>query len=260
VATLRFKTLYKVNSDLIVSPAELIEMYFFGTYPRTVDGENMSEETIRHYIQAAQQEIEKYLTLKFKKQVINETVDFIGSDYRHWGYLKTTYPVLHTDTLTGSLSNMRQIEYPKEWLSARKSVNDIYERNIYLVPAAGSARTTGVVYSGVMPQLGFLSVDFIPNYWKTRYVTGFERVPETIIKAVAQLAALPIFMILGDLILGAGIASQSISIDGLSQSISSTSSATNAGYGARVQELRNNLKDELPKLKDAYVGIRFATC
>ena len=54
---------------------------------------------------------------------------------------------------------------------------------------------------------------------------------------------------------GAGIASYSLGIDGLSQSISSTSSATNAGYGARILGYVDDLKKVLPILISKYGGM-----
>lgn len=53
----------------------------------------------------------------------------------------------------------------------------------------------------------------------------------------------------GDLIIGAGIANISRSVDGLSTSIGTTSSATNAGYGARVRQHERELKALLPGLR-----------
>ena len=56
----------------------------------------------------------------------------------------------------------------------------------------------------------------------------------------------------GDLLLGAGIASQSISMDGLSTSTGTTSSATNAGYGARAIQYRKRLTMLLKSIRRKY--------
>jgi hypothetical protein len=258
--TLRLKAPYAVNSDLIISPAELLEMYFFGTPPRKSDGETMSEETIRHYIQSAQEQIENYLSLRFRKQTIEESADYSAADYASWGYVRTVYPIRRVRKLIGVYGDMKQVEYPFTWLSVPKPPNNAYSRHFNLMPSASNGlASNSVVYSGTLP-LGFRSNSQMPNYWQITYDTGFDVVPEQIVKVVAQFAAVGIFLILGDLILGAGVASQSLSIDGLSQSISSTSSATNSGYGSRVIELRKNIETELEALKDMYVGIRFASC
>jgi len=83
-------------------------------------------------------------------------------------------------------------------------------------------------------------------------------VPEDILHAIGYLAAMLPLDIAGDLIIGAGIASSSISVDGLSQSIGSTSSATNSGYGARILSFSKQLKAMLPRLRAQYRVYNFA--
>jgi hypothetical protein len=61
--------------------------------------------------------------------------------------------------------------------------------------------------------------------------------------------------IAGDLIAGAGIATKSLSMDGLSQSISTTASATNAGYGARILQYNKHIEESMKTLKAYYTGI-----
>ena len=80
--------------------------------------------------------------------------------------------------------------------------------------------------------------------------------PMDLINLTGKLATFGPLGIAGDLILGAGIAAQSIGVDGLSQSISSTSSATNAGYGARIIQYQKEIADSVKKLKLVYDEIR----
>lgn len=77
-------------------------------------------------------------------------------------------------------------------------------------------------------------------------------VPADILQAIGLTAALLPLDVAGDLIAGAGIASTSVSVDGLSQSINTTSSATNSGYGARVLQFTKELKELVPRLKAQY--------
>jgi len=59
----------------------------------------------------------------------------------------------------------------------------------------------------------------------------------------------------GDLVAGAGVASRSIGIDGLTSSVSTTASATNAGYGARILQYQSDIKRLLPVVRNYYHGI-----
>jgi len=73
-----------------------------------------------------------------------------------------------------------------------------------------------------------------------------------IIKAIGLLAAISPLDIAGDLIAGAGIGSFSVGVDGLSQSIGTTASATSAGYGARIISYQKQLKDLMGMLRAKY--------
>ena len=70
-----------------------------------------------------------------------------------------------------------------------------------------------------------------------------------------MVASLNILNPAGDLIVGAGIASTSLSIGGLSQSINTTSSATNAGYGARIIQYQKDYEALLNNVRAKYRGI-----
>lgn len=243
------------NEGLIMSPSELKELYFFGVSVTTQDGREMPDETIATYIRSAQREIETYLNIKLQKQIIEENKDFVREDFKNWNFIRCTYYVNKPFLVQGNLNGVKQIEYPVEWLSSKETnQEDQYFRQIYLVPNAGTADITAV-YSGITPHVGFLGTKFIPNYWKVRYCTGFSKTPEDLLNFAGKLAAINVFHIMGDLILGAGIASQSIGIDGLSQSISTTSSATNAGYGSRITGYLADLKIAWPRLKSYYSGL-----
>lgn len=70
-----------------------------------------------------------------------------------------------------------------------------------------------------------------------------DTLPADLKQAIAiKSATLLLLHIAGDLILGAGIASQSLGIDGLSQSIGTTSSAMYSGYSSRAESLDKQYK------------------
>lgn len=71
-------------------------------------------------------------------------------------------------------------------------------------------------------------------------------------RAVLLLSSILPLNIAGDLIAGAGVASQSISIDSLSQSLATTASATSAGYGARLIAFNDELKKITKQLRSKY--------
>jgi len=258
--SLQFDILFKKNEGLIISPQELLELYFYGIKIESKDGTEISNQVLATYIESAQREIEKYLNIKLVPQIIEEDKDFTREDFVHFNYLRTSYLMVKPISLFGFFADTKQIEYPVEWLSARKtSDGELFHRHLYVIPGAKQAEVFPVIFSGITPHLYFLGQPTLPNYWKIRYKTGFDTVPKDLLEIIGKLAAIKLFHILGDLILGAGIASTSLGIDALSQSISTTSSATNAGYGARIIGYVEDIKRSLEKVKNTYKGFTVQT-
>lgn len=239
-----------------MTPRDLIDMYFYGIDTVARDGSTIPDHVYIAYIMAAQQEIEKYLSIKLVKQVVEENHTYYGTDWENWNLIMTSYPVNTAVSLAGYYGNQLHLTVPPAWLVAKKSSDDLYHRSCWLVPnGIGNLQQSTAFFGGIVPYIRIGGTSTVPDYWKLQYVTGFEKIPMDIYNVVGSLAACNIFNILGDLVLGAGIASTSISLDGLSQSIASTSSAENSSYGARMVLYLKAIDKSLPRLKEYYKGI-----
>jgi hypothetical protein len=255
---------YKKNTGLVLSPTEVRDLYFFGIDIVDGSGNEIPDTTIRFYIEAAQKEIENRLKIKFKKQLFEESCAYFRDNYiNNLPRVQTRYPVNEGLSLTGYYKKVEQISFPKEWLSSSVNSDGIYSKRLSIVPSAGSAVGTSqdVIFTGITTSyFGSLGrFHTLPDYWTSQYVTGFDvdHYPSDLINVVGMLSTIPVLAIAGDLILGAGIASQSLSMDGLSQSISSTSSATNSGYGSRIIEYRKTIDLSLKQIEKTYKGFNF---
>ena len=261
MAILSISVRYEKNNNLLFSSFELSSIHLYGLKTTDKSGTAMPKETYEFYIRAAQQEIEKFLNIKIFKTIIEEKIDFYQNEYRHWGYMPVMYPVVKPFELTGYLGSIKQVTYPKEWLSTRKT-NDgyTYYRRMFIVPTQSTdplqATSVSVLYHGVLPYTNLMGFVSVPNYWDTIYCTGFDEVPYDILNWIGMVAALPILMILGDIIYGMpGMSSMSLSIDGLSQTFNSTASATYSAFSARIKEYLAAGKEIERKLKYYYKGI-----
>ena len=261
--TLSFSIRYKKNERLLITPEELISLYFYAVaINNSTDGTKLQNETILIYIEAAQREVEQYFGIKLFPELITENLNYYRDDYQNtnFPFIKTTHIVNTVYTLIGRINSFDQIRYPREWLVTRMSSDGLYYRHFGVVPNGSVVNAdANVILTGVSASYGIRSYPIIPNYWYTQYETGFPigKVPSDIINLVGLLASIPLLAIAGDLILGSGIASQSLSIDGLSQSISSTSSATNSGYGSRIIEYRKSIDATINRLRNMYNGVTF---
>lgn len=248
--TLSLTSKYEINNSLIISPEELRDVYLFGTPLKDRSGKELTNRDIQFHIKAATDGLEQFLSLKLTKQVIQENFQFNDTDWKQWGYVRTTYPVVCPLSLIGMLNTTKQITYDKQWLTSKKTNDGLYHRHFSVVPAGNTTSATmAYVFSGLLPNFGFMNQGRIPDYWMVEYVTGFDKVPENLIQIVGTLAAVNVLRITSDLVLNPGVGSFSLSIDGLSQSVNAK------GYDARIKGYIDDLTSRLlPQAKDYYKG------
>lgn len=96
-----------------------------------------------------------------------------------------------------------------------------------------------------------------PQAFEIDYETGFEtaaQVPSDLREVIGKWCALKMLGVIGDGLL-AGFSSQSVSLDGLSESFSSTQSATSAYFGARIMQYGKDIETWLKHNRYKYGGI-----
>lgn len=254
---------YKKNTGLLYSPAELMTLYLYGIEINAKNGVKFSDEAYTNYIREAQKTVENWFSIKIIRQLITESSSYYWDSYNNqFPIITTKYIVEKPLALIGLLKTVEQVRYPVEWLSYAKDPDKIGGRRISIVPT-GSGGTTAnqdVILTGIVTQLGIQRYRNIPDYWNYQYITGFDlnNLPWDLIGVIGKLATFGPLNIAGDMILGAaGIASQSLSIDGLSQSISTTASATSAGYNARLINYTKEIKDTVDRIGGIYKSLMF---
>lgn len=259
MASITFTIKYGKNEGLSISPSELVSQYLFGLELCTKDGKTIPNETIVQKIFAAQEKIQKFLSLRLNREVISEQRDFLKGDYNSWGYLTTSFQIKDILSLEGFINTTRQVQFPAEWISKFKATQeDILVKTLHIVPAGNTTPTSSsVVFAGLYPNIGYFGIDGIPNYWTIKYVTGFDTVPAELREALSKMAAIELLAIIGDLVLSPGMASQTLAYDGLSQAMMTTKSPNTSAYAARIKQYADDLALELPRLKDWYKGLTF---
>ena len=278
---INFTTSLEINSHKIISASD-IRTYYLSGLPLP---DFVNDNFIDWAISSAVDELETYLSIKLRKQVIIEEKDFSSDDWKTWGYIKTSYPVVCPFKLDGYLGTTKQVTYPTSWLSARHSNdNRNYSRSIYLVPNRNSSHSEALIFSGLMSQTHYFNSRSIPNYWTLEYVTGWDtdKIPPQLYDVVCQMAVASMLQVISDAILagtvkqtidsngqsimssnsgfGLGLSSKSISIDGLSQSTSTFANGQTGLFGARLKQLLDNLTPSTPgslmnRLYDQYGAI-----
>ena len=253
---------YKKNTGLVLSPTELKELYLYGIHPLSRDGSDIPTYVWEQKIRAAQLQIERLLSIKLIKQLITETLTYYRDDYlNNLPILSTSLPVNKTVRLLGLLNNTEQVKYPPEWLNTYQGPDEIAYRRISLVPSGSAVGTSSnVLLIGVMAQLGIRSLNLVPNYWTTQYLSGFTpgNLPADIIDVIGKLAAISMLAIYGDLVLPPGLSGTSLSIDGLSQSLNTAIGSQGGAFSGRIKTYLQDIVTTLKSLERSFKGINFA--
>lgn len=244
-----------VINSLILSVDDLKSIYLFGVDLTDDRGTPYPDVMFEWSIKYAIDWIEKELDIHLVPKALDQRYDYYRDDYQDYAFFQLRdYPVISVESVRCEYPDGQLItQFPTEWISLRKDTGQLR-----LVPSRGSYSTLALVSYGSLLPVMFARRDYVPDLFRIQYTAGFEngQVPMTIRELIGKKAAIGPLNIAGDLIAGAGIASYSIGIDGLSQSISTTSSATNAGYGARIIQYFKEIKDQLPSLRHYYKNMR----
>jgi hypothetical protein len=230
----------------------------------------MSDEDILQFLLGAIDEMEKHLGVFLKplKIVTNPeergltkgvdydkaepAYDYSARDYMQYGFLQLRErPVQKLNGLKLVLPNGQVImdftasDTVKQWIKLYPE-----QGQLHLVPYAGDP-TLFAMLGGSQSGYPFVTGRInsqLPQMWYVDYEAGFplHEVPNDVRNVIAKMSAIDTLGIAGDAVL-AGVASLSTSIDGLSESFSTTASATSATYGAHQKQLQDEVDNFFKK-------------
>jgi hypothetical protein len=252
------------RTEPIISVKQLKDRFLFGVPIVDNDGRQMPDTVLQDYIDIAASLIEHELDICIVPREWSgsdtEEKDYHATDYIQWGYFQlNNIPVIEVLEVRAVYPNSTVLTYPTEWYKIQK-----HDGVLRLIPTAGTLSQFMVDQGGhYFPEI-FRSQGSVPLVWQIDYISGFKdgEVPKDVNAVIGLIAAIFALNIAGDLILGAGIASESLSLDGLNQAIGTTSSAEFHGYSSKVLEYRrqlfgtreNDVSALIPKLKAYYSG------
>ena len=242
----------------VISVDELKNHYLFGIDLTDDSGTPYPESLYETFIKSAVAWMEQKLDIPITpKSITEERHDYIREEYTKYMWMKLfEYPIIDVSEVKLVLPTEVVVKtFDSDWIHISRKTGQLQ-----LIPGEGAS--TGVALIGV-PGVWYPYLHgqrrLVPDAFRVTYTAGFESgtVPENIKDMIAKKACFGPLNIAGDLLGGAGIASQSVSIDGLSQSFNTTSSATNAGYGARLLQYSKEIKEDLPSLQKYWKGLKF---
>lgn len=230
----------------------LRDNYLFGVPLEDMYGNKMKEEMLQHYIRSAVQQTQRMLQIIIEPvDITSELHDYYQNDFLSWGYLQLhKRPIIEVSELAMFFGSSKMFEIPKEWIRSYGVTGQIE-----MFPTQGSAGSLMLLQDGSFLPAILGMYQSAPQIWQVSYRAGMEDVPDDIVEYIMKRASVGILQVWGDLIIGAGIANQTISIDGLSQSIGTTQSPEFSGAGARIKNYSDDMRELEKRLRDTYLGI-----
>lgn len=166
----------------------------------------------------------------------------------HWidMELPQGYPI-KWEYLEGVLERQRIISCNVGW------IHQASHRLIQLVPFNQSS---GYHFLGFYYMGSLRGPADLPSFWRYRYYAGIqdEETPREVLDVIAMRAGVKALTLLGQMFRG-GFSSQSVSRDGISESVSYTASASYGIYSATIENCNKRLKVLEPQLKRKYMGL-----
>lgn len=173
-------------------------------------------------------------------------ITFYAVQPAKWIDILFPYPgLLRVDELFGQIANTRVVDVALEWL-------EISERNgfVQLVPFNQEVAFQFIGLVWVESLRGRIE---LPNFWRFNAMAGLRQVDPVIIETLGKKAAIDALTIAGHAFRG-GYSSQSISRDGISESVSYTASAIYGIYSATIEDYRKFINKEIKQLRGRYRG------
>jgi hypothetical protein len=238
----------------IITPTWVKERFLVGVNLVTDDGlpypDELYEIAIENAIEAIQDELDVVLDATTITGEKHDTFNNVNGFPNFAPIRLRKRPVRAVTAMEAKWGQNDVVNIPTSWLNLDNSTGDkSFTGSLTIIPTQESLAASS--YGLVWQQWR----DVAPLWWRVSYTAGWAtaaEVPASFLMVIGWTAALLPLDTAGDLIAGAGIASKSVSIDGLSTSISTTSSATNAGYGARILSYQKQIATVMAGLRRKY--------
>lgn len=262
----------------IATPDDLRYTYLWGTDFKAANGDFFDDAQIQYFIDSAVKYMERELNITIKKRVIKcnakkrnliKTTKWIEGDYdveespydfnfrkiQRYGMIRTLQrPIIDIERLelTYRSKDVRQNLLENTEIDYKKGIIKFLQR-----PWRQSQKYDGI--SNALEMYGNQTFN-AQMFYEIDYSAGFENsdeVPEDLREIIAKVAAVSLLNVIGDGLMS-GFSSSSLSMDGISESFSSTQSATSSYYGARIQVYRDEIKAYIQENKYKFSNLPIA--
>ena len=243
------------RTEPMLTVDQLKKRYLFGIDLTDKQGNSLPDEVIQHQINSSVSYLEHALDIIISPVIVEgEQYDYRAVDYANFNFIQLKKrPSIEVTEIKAQFPNRTDlVTYPKEWYVLEKEASQIQ-----LSPVEGSFSGLIVTQGGSYVPLIYGTRDYWPHLFSVTYKAGFceDHIPVVINEMIGLQASIKIFEILGDLLYGPGITSESTGLDGANVSRGLAASGIYSVYGARIEGYRKSLKDYIGVVKKFYSGI-----
>lgn len=226
-----------------------------------VTGEPYPDEFYNQMIDRAVAQAEKTFDVAILPRLQVDKLDYHRNDFNAFAYMQTNYrPILNIKDLTLYYNNQNILRVPDEWIKVTNRTGQIQVSPSVLMQGLNTT-INPTIYPIINSPYGmtpspYQETEFAPQMLGVTYVAGMMPHPDGDVRGVnrdyiiqpdmlsyiAKLAAIEILEKWSRNIIGAGIASYSVSVDGISTGLETTSSPENSAATSEVAQLTRDMK------------------
>lgn len=253
------------TGEKILTADDIRYTYMFGIDLIASNDQIYEDVQIQQRLKEATADMENWLNIDITKKVIktqpdsslirgvhyddeDDPYDFKPQEWQSFGFIKLNRtPIISVEKAVFYQPTDSVIRDITDWLRVDK------KKGLLRFYPTSTSYFVGSLYTGLTQLYVSQGVEY-PQAFKIDYTVGFESstyIPEDLRGMIGKWACVKLLDEIGDGLL-AGFSSASNSIDGLSQSFSSTQSATSAYFGARIQSYLKEIELWLKSNKNKY--------
>ena len=242
------------REEPLLTVEQMKKRYLFGIDLTDEKGNEIPKEVLQHHINAAVSYLEHKLDIIIFPTQILENYDYRQIDYTNFNFIQLKKrPVSQLTSLKAKFPTNRElVDYPKEWFVLEKEA-----AQIQLSPVEGSFSGLIVTQGGSYVPLIFGTRSSWPHLFEIGYTAGFDadKIPTIINEMIGMQASIRTFEILGDIVLGPGVANESVGLDGAQVAKGLTASAMFSAFSARIESYKKQMVEYIKTVKQHYNGI-----
>lgn len=212
---------------------------------------------------------EKIFDIAIVPRLQVDKLDYHRADFNAFAYLQANYrPIISVKDLTLYYNNQTILSVPDEWLKVTNRTGQIQVSPSVLMQGLNTT-INPTIYPIINSPYGmtpspYQETEFAPQMLGITYIAGMMphsgrdgvnydwMIQPDMLGYIAKLGAIEILERYGRSVIGAGIASYSVSVDGINTSVDSTNSATNSATAGEIRNLQEDMKNIERRLRDFY--------